>query len=196
MSETEYVYIRHKTICWNKWQTETCDVRTELLYMLFFQITMTWSSDNVSVHDYEVGLASTSNDSAPNIMGFRSTKQHRRIHIMHTDLPEGTPFYIVIKSISKANVEGLQVEKLWQWCFLWSDFFFFEKRPDVSYLFTITFQFIGPCYVDVTGPIFTPPISVIHSNGHLLAFWSKDAFQDLEDPFSLNFEYALGEKKD
>lgn len=75
-------------------------------------------------------------------------------------------------------------------------FFFLKKKPDVSYLFTITFQFIGPCYVDVTGPIFTPPISVIHSNGHLLAFWSKDAFQDLEDPFSLNFEYALGEKKD
>lgn len=79
---------------------------------VIFQITMTWSSDNVSVHDYEVGLASTSNNSAPDIMGFRSTKQHRKIHIMHTDLPEGTPFFIVIKSISKANVEGLQVRQM------------------------------------------------------------------------------------
>lgn len=56
------------------------------------------------------------------------------------------------------------------------------------------FQFIGPCYVDVTGPIFTPPINVFHSNGHLLALWSKDAFEDSEDPFSLTYEYALGKK--
>ena len=70
---------------------------------------MTWSSKNVSVHDYEVGFSSTSNSSAPDIMAFRSTKQHQRLHIMHSDLPEGTPFYIVIKTISKANVEGIQV---------------------------------------------------------------------------------------
>lgn len=70
---------------------------------------MTWSADNTSVHDYEIGFSSTTGSTAPDIMPFRSTKQHLRIHIMHTDLPEGTPFYIVIKSISKANVEGLQV---------------------------------------------------------------------------------------
>ncbi|XP_078322971.1 uncharacterized protein LOC111122905 [Crassostrea virginica] len=123
-------------------------------------ITMTWSSNNVSVHDYEVGFSSTSNSSAPDIMAFRSTKQHQRLHIMHSDLPEGTPFYIVIKTISKANVEGIQT--------------------------------IGPCYVDITGPTFTPPIRVIHFNGHLVASWASDAFEDTEDPYTLSFEYAIG----
>lgn len=82
-------------------------------FRFYFQITITWVADNTSVHDYEVGFSSTINSSAPDIMGFRSTKQHRWIHIMHTDIPEGTPFYIVIKSISKANVEGLQVNMFW-----------------------------------------------------------------------------------
>jgi hypothetical protein len=72
---------------------------------------MTWSTDNTSVHDYEVGFSSNNESSAPDIMAFRSSHQHRRIHVMHTDIPEGTPFYIVIKSISKSNVEGLQVSE-------------------------------------------------------------------------------------
>lgn len=60
------------------------------------------------------------------------------------------------------------------------------------YLF---FQFIGPCYVDITGPTFTPPIKVIHSNGHLIASWDASAFEDSEDPYPLNFEYSIGENR-
>ncbi|XP_062616047.1 uncharacterized protein LOC134277752 [Saccostrea cucullata] len=123
-------------------------------------VTLTWSADNTSVHDYEVGFSSTSGSSAPDIIPFRSTKQHRRIHFMHTDIPEGTPFYIVIKSISKANVEG--------------------------------FQFIGPCYLDTTGPEFSPPIRVTHSQGHLVVTWDSAAFTDAEDPYPLRLQFAVG----
>lgn len=57
------------------------------------------------------------------------------------------------------------------------------------------FQFIGPCYVDVTGPMFTPPIKVIHSNRHLIVSWSLGSFEDSEDPYPLAYEYAIGEKQ-
>ncbi|XP_061181031.1 uncharacterized protein LOC133189645 [Saccostrea echinata] len=61
-----------------------------------------------SVHDYEVGFSSTAGSPAPDIMAFKSTKQHPHIHVYHTDVPDGSEFYTVIKTISKANVEGTQ----------------------------------------------------------------------------------------
>nr|XP_034301655.1 uncharacterized protein LOC105322112 [Crassostrea gigas] len=61
-----------------------------------------------SVHDYEVGFSSTPGSPAPDIMAFRSTKQHPHLNILHTDIPDGTEFYVIIKTISKANVEGIQ----------------------------------------------------------------------------------------
>nr|XP_034314147.1 uncharacterized protein LOC105348718 isoform X1 [Crassostrea gigas] len=61
-----------------------------------------------SVHDYEVGFSSTPGSPAPDIMAFRSTKQHPHLHIFHADVPDGAEFHIVIKTISKANVEGIQ----------------------------------------------------------------------------------------
>ncbi|KAK3101903.1 hypothetical protein FSP39_007221, partial [Pinctada imbricata] len=60
------------------------------------------------VHNYEVGLSSTANSAAPDILAFKSTKQHAFIRIMHGDVPDGTMFYIIIKTVSKASVEGLQ----------------------------------------------------------------------------------------
>ncbi|KAK3103765.1 hypothetical protein FSP39_021725 [Pinctada imbricata] len=60
------------------------------------------------IHDYEVGLATTSGSSSPDILAFRSTKQHAHIDIHHADIPDGTMFYVIIKSISKASVENIQ----------------------------------------------------------------------------------------
>ncbi|XP_078334035.1 uncharacterized protein LOC111124258 [Crassostrea virginica] len=60
------------------------------------------------VHDYELGLSSTAGSPAPDILAFRSTKQHPHIHLPHADVPDGTEFYIMIKTTSKANVEGIQ----------------------------------------------------------------------------------------
>ncbi|KAK3101031.1 hypothetical protein FSP39_000383, partial [Pinctada imbricata] len=60
------------------------------------------------IHDYEVGLATISGSPAPDILAFRSTKQHAHIDIHHADIPDGTMFYIIIKAISKANVEGIR----------------------------------------------------------------------------------------
>ena len=61
------------------------------------------------VHDYELGLSSTAGSPAPDILAFRSTKQHSHIHLPHADVPDGTEFYIMIKTTSKAKVEGIQV---------------------------------------------------------------------------------------
>ncbi|XP_061193435.1 uncharacterized protein LOC133201664 [Saccostrea echinata] len=71
-------------------------------------ITLSWSSNETNIHDYEVGLSTVAGSTAPDILSFRSTKQHRHIHLMHTDLPEGKPFFIIFKTISKSSVEGIQ----------------------------------------------------------------------------------------
>ena len=61
------------------------------------------------VYDYEVGFSSTPGSAAPDIMAFESTKQHAHHRVMHTNIPDGTQFYIIIKTISKSNVEGMTV---------------------------------------------------------------------------------------
>ncbi|XP_076075248.1 uncharacterized protein LOC143046131 isoform X2 [Mytilus galloprovincialis] len=71
---------------------------------------MQWDSDmdDIFVHDYHIGLSSTKNNPAPDILPFRSTKHHRHFRLNYPDLTEGTLFYIIIKSTSKANVDGIQ----------------------------------------------------------------------------------------
>lgn len=61
------------------------------------------------IYDYEVGLSSTSGSSAPDLLAFQSTKQHAHYLIMHSNIPDGTRFFIVIKTISKSNKEGIIV---------------------------------------------------------------------------------------
>ena len=61
------------------------------------------------VYDYEVGFSSTAGSMAPDIMSFESTKQHSHHRVAHSDIPDGTRFYIIVKTISKSNVEGLTV---------------------------------------------------------------------------------------
>lgn len=61
------------------------------------------------VFDYEVGFSSTPGSAAPDIMAFKSTKQHAHVRVMHTNIPDGSQFFIIIKTISKSNVEGLTV---------------------------------------------------------------------------------------
>ena len=62
------------------------------------------------VFDYEVGLSSMSSGSAaPDLSGYTSTKQHPHIIFRQLDVLIGQEFWIHIKSISKAEVEGIQV---------------------------------------------------------------------------------------
>ena len=72
---------------------------------------MTWEPDveNELIYDYEIGLSSTKNSLVPDLVSFRSTKHHQHFHLNNPDLTEGTLFYVVIKTTSKANVEGIQV---------------------------------------------------------------------------------------
>ncbi|XP_076113981.1 uncharacterized protein LOC143082265 [Mytilus galloprovincialis] len=74
------------------------------------QFKMSWNPaiDANLIHDYEVGLSSTENSIAPDIVSFRTTKHHTHFRLNHPDVPDGKEFYIIIKSISKAGVEGLQ----------------------------------------------------------------------------------------
>jgi hypothetical protein len=61
------------------------------------------------VYDYEVGFSSTAGSAAPDIMAFQSSQQHAHHRVMHGNIPDATLFYIIIKTISKSNVEGLTV---------------------------------------------------------------------------------------
>lgn len=72
---------------------------------------MSWEPLDIpaKVFDYEVGFSSTAGSTAPDIMAFESTKQHAHVRVMHTNIPDGTQFFIIIKTISKSNVEGLTV---------------------------------------------------------------------------------------
>ncbi|XP_061177042.1 uncharacterized protein LOC133185758 [Saccostrea echinata] len=123
-------------------------------------ITLLWSANESNIHDYEVGLGTVAGSTAPDILPFRSTKQHRHIHLRHTDLPEGEPFYFIIKTISRSNIEGIQS--------------------------------IGPCFVDITPPVFSPPIKINYHNGHLIAFWNSSSFTDAEDSFLPSLQCAVG----
>ncbi|XP_061176007.1 uncharacterized protein LOC133184958 [Saccostrea echinata] len=123
-------------------------------------IILSWSANETNIHDYEVGLSTVAGNSAPDILSFKSSKQHRHFHLMHADLPKGEPFYFIIKTISKSNIEGIQS--------------------------------IGPCFVDTTSPVFSPPITVSHQDGHLVVSWNAYSFIDAEDPFPLFLQYAVG----
>ena len=72
---------------------------------------MTWEPDveNELIYDYEIGLSSTKDSLVPDLVPFRSTKHHQHFRLNNPDLTEGTLFYVVIKTTSKANVEGIQV---------------------------------------------------------------------------------------
>lgn len=61
------------------------------------------------IYDYYIGLSSTNDNQAPDLLPFRSTKHHSHFRLSHPDLTEGTLFYVIIKSVSRANVEGIQV---------------------------------------------------------------------------------------
>nr|XP_034332757.1 uncharacterized protein LOC105327902 isoform X2 [Crassostrea gigas] len=123
-------------------------------------IKLSWSSIETLIHDYEVGLSTLSGSAAPDIMAFRSSKQHRHIHLIHTDIPDGKPFYFIMKTISKSDVIGIQS--------------------------------VGPCFLDTTPPIFSPPITVNHDSGHLVVYWNVGTFIDPDDPFPLDLQVAVG----
>ena len=77
---------------------------------------MSWKpalSDDL-IYDYEVGLSSTDSGIAPDIFPFKSSKHHNHFRINHPDIPGGKEFYVIIKTISKSGVEGIQVKPLFQ----------------------------------------------------------------------------------
>lgn len=62
------------------------------------------------VFDYEFGLTSTAGGSAaPDILAYVSTKQNPHIILHHANVPTGTEFFIAVKTISKAEIENIQV---------------------------------------------------------------------------------------
>ena len=73
---------------------------------------MTWEPDveKELIYDYEIGLSSTKNSLVPDLVPYRSTKHHQHFRLNNPDLTEGTMFYVAIKTTSKANVEGIQVQ--------------------------------------------------------------------------------------
>lgn len=76
---------------------------------------MSWKSTVADhlIYDYEVGLSSTENSYAPDIVPFRTSKHHTHFRINHPDVPVGKEFYIEIKTVSKSGMEGIQVMSNW-----------------------------------------------------------------------------------
>ncbi|CAC5401969.1 unnamed protein product [Mytilus coruscus] len=74
------------------------------------QLLISWKSGiaDVLVYDYEVGLSTTKSSAAPDIVPFKSTRHHNHFRLNNPDLDEGKVFYVIIKAISKAGVEGMQ----------------------------------------------------------------------------------------
>ncbi|CAG2222618.1 unnamed protein product [Mytilus edulis] len=72
-------------------------------------LEMSWKPLDIpaKIFDYEVGFSSTAGSAAPDIMAFESTKQHAHVRITHANIPDATEIYIILKTISKSNVEGL-----------------------------------------------------------------------------------------
>ncbi|XP_063415906.1 uncharacterized protein LOC134697555 [Mytilus trossulus] len=115
------------------------------------------------VYDYELGLSSTSGSAAPDIMAFESTKQHAHHRVVHTNIPDGTQFYIIIKTISKSNVEGLTTLGP---CFM-------DTTPP---------DFVGG------SSVFTVELS----GDYLITSWPHDAVSDSEEFFDLDYKFAVG----
>jgi hypothetical protein len=46
--------------------------------------------------------------------------------------------------------------------------------------------------MDTTPPDFTGPISVTHSNGFLIATWAAGAFNDPQEAYQLDLQFAIG----
>ncbi|CAG2234222.1 unnamed protein product [Mytilus edulis] len=115
------------------------------------------------VYDYELGFSSTSGSAAPDIMAFESTKQHAHHRVVHTNIPDGTQFYIIIKTISKSNVEGLTTLGP---CFM-------DTTPP---------EFVGG------SSVFTVELS----GDYLITSWPNDAVSDSEEFFQLDYKFAVG----
>ncbi|XP_076117799.1 uncharacterized protein LOC143085385 [Mytilus galloprovincialis] len=115
------------------------------------------------VYDYELGFSSTSGSAAPDIMAFESTKQHAHHRVVHSNIPDGTQFYIIIKTISKSNVEGLTTLGP---CFM-------DTTPP---------EFVGG------SSVFTVELS----GDYLITSWPHDAVSDSEEFFELDYKFAVG----
>ncbi|CAC5370733.1 unnamed protein product [Mytilus coruscus] len=128
-------------------------------------LEMSWEPLDIpaKVFDYEVGFSSTVGSTAPDIMTFESTKQHSHVRVMHTNIPDGTQFFIIIKTISKSNLEGLTTLGP---CFM-------DTTP--------------PEIAGGSG-IFT----VQMSGEYLVTTWPGAAVSDSEELFTLDYQFAIG----
>ncbi|CAC5414424.1 unnamed protein product [Mytilus coruscus] len=52
---------------------------------------------------------------------------------------------------------------------------------------------IGPCFMDTTPPDFSGTITLSLSDQYLVAEWTSGAFSDSEEPFDINYEFAIGD---
>ncbi|XP_069132408.1 uncharacterized protein [Argopecten irradians] len=53
-------------------------------------------------------------------------------------------------------------------------------------------QSIGPMIIDTTPPDITGPITLEYNAGYLVTWWATDAVTDTEEPYNLNYQYAIG----
>uniref|UniRef100_A0ABM0M5T3 Uncharacterized protein LOC102801709 n=1 Tax=Saccoglossus kowalevskii TaxID=10224 RepID=A0ABM0M5T3_SACKO len=140
---------------------------TVIYYNKENHFSLSWQGDDPEsgIYDYEVGLSSTSSGLSPDILPFTSTNSHRNFLTYHPNLAEGLQFYVVLKSINRAELTQTKVIGP----------LFVEVTPPV---------FTGD--IDVT-------LETYSDVGYLVARWNQDDFYDGEDAEPLiRFEYGVG----
>ena len=56
----------------------------------------------------------------------------------------------------------------------------------------ISFQTLGPCFIDTTSPFFTGDITVSLSGEYLVSNWAAGDVSDSEELFQLDYQFAIG----
>ena len=67
------------------------------------------SSTVSGIHNFEVGLASQIGQN-PDRLNFVSSNQHQRIRLLYPNVWNGEDFFILLKTITKANIEVIEVK--------------------------------------------------------------------------------------
>ncbi|XP_053400999.1 uncharacterized protein LOC128557566 [Mercenaria mercenaria] len=130
-----------------------------------FKVDISWNVTYGagSVHDYEVGIAST-NSELPDVMDFTSSHGHQHIRLFHPDIFDGEHFYLLIKAITKASITDIKVV---------GPIVYDSTKPD----------FTGEIRLSIEHTL---------NDTFLIAQWDENAFTDHGDPDALSYQVAIG----
>lgn len=83
---------------------------------MVLQIFVNWTAADPesNLHDFSVGISSTSSFLAPDISPFASSKHHSQYETYHPGIAAGQTFYVVIEATNKAGLSTYRVCATWK----------------------------------------------------------------------------------